>query len=146
MIINILKAYEAGELLVESLISSYLQRIVSEDGAFKAVIHINNNAVNEAKKLDVFSRKNKKLKGCLHGIPVIIKANIKTNDDILTSCGSILLENIYANENASIVDWLHHEGAVIIGKRKFGYYELGYFAFRTQKFSRTDRLVRYFLL
>ena len=116
MIINILKAYEAGELLVENLISSYLQRIVSQDGAFNAVIHINNNAVNEAKKLDVFFRKNKKLKGRLHGIPVIIKANIKTNDDLPTSCGSILLENYYANENARIVDWLHKEGAVIIGK------------------------------
>ena len=116
MIIKILKAYEAGELLVERLISNYLQRIVSQDETFKAVIHINNNAVNEAKTLDVFFRKNKKLKGRLHGIPVIIKANIKTNDDLPTSCGSILLENYYANENARIVDWLHHEGAVIIGK------------------------------
>jgi Asp-tRNA(Asn)/Glu-tRNA(Gln) amidotransferase A subunit family amidase len=116
MIINILKAYEAGEILVESLISNYLQRIISQDDAFNAVIHINNNAVNEAKTLDAFFRKNKKLKGRLHGIPVIIKANIKTNGDLPTSCGSILLENYYANENALIVDWLHHEGAIIIGK------------------------------
>ena len=97
-------------------INSFLKFIKEKDFTYNSIIQINTLALNEAEKLDNYFKKNKKLKGRLHGIPVLIKDNIKTKDYLATSCGSIIFKDFYSDENAQIVDWLLSEGAVILGK------------------------------
>jgi Asp-tRNA(Asn)/Glu-tRNA(Gln) amidotransferase A subunit family amidase len=116
MILEILKSYQQEECSVESVIERYIHFIMDEDSNYKSIIHLSQISLQKAKELDHNFKNTRKLKGRLHGIPVVIKANIYTNDDLPTSCGSLILKDFYPNRNANIVDWLIHEGAIIIGK------------------------------
>ena len=116
MILEILESYQQEVSSVESIIQRYTSLIVNEDSNYKSIIHLSQNSILKAKELDHYFKITRKLKGRLHGIPVVIKANIYTNDDLPTSCGSVILKDFYPNRNAKIVDWLIHEGAIIIGK------------------------------
>ena len=116
MILEILKSYQQEECSVESVIERYIRLIMDEDSNYKSIIHLSQISLLKAKELDHNFKNTQKLKGRLHGIPVVIKANIYTNDDLPTSCGSLILKDFYPNRNANIVDWLIHEGAIIIGK------------------------------
>ena len=60
-------------------------------------------------------RKNGKLRGALHGIPVLLKDNIDTAN-INTTAGSLALENHKPKADAFIVKQLRAAGAVILGK------------------------------
>jgi Asp-tRNA(Asn)/Glu-tRNA(Gln) amidotransferase A subunit family amidase len=116
MILEMLKSYQQEESSVESIIEQYNRLIIDKDSNYKSIIHLSQNSLLKAKELDHNFNKTRKLKGRLHGIPVVIKANIFTADNIPTSCGSVILKDFYPNRNANIVDWLIHEGAIIIGK------------------------------
>lgn len=52
----------------------------------------------------------------MHGIPVLLKDNIETNDSMHTSAGTIALEQNISSEDAFLVTKLREAGAVIIGK------------------------------
>jgi Asp-tRNA(Asn)/Glu-tRNA(Gln) amidotransferase A subunit family amidase len=116
MILEILKSYEQEVCSVESIIEEYMRFIEVEDSIYNSIIHLSQNSILKAKELDHNFKNTRKLKGRLHGIPVVIKANIYTNDDLPSSCGSVILKDFYPNRNATIVDWLIQEGAIIIGK------------------------------
>jgi Asp-tRNA(Asn)/Glu-tRNA(Gln) amidotransferase A subunit family amidase len=116
MILEILISYQQEVYSVESIIERYIRFIKDEDSSYKSIIHLSQNSISKAKELDHNFKNTQKLKGRLHGIPVVIKANICTNEDLPTSCGSFILKDFYPNRNANIVDWLIQEGAIIIGK------------------------------
>tara|TARA_B110000285_G_scaffold220038_1_gene271361 strand:+ start:2037 stop:3353 length:1317 start_codon:yes stop_codon:yes gene_type:complete len=116
MILELIHAYGTDKLTVEESIGDYLSRIEELDDQFKAIIHKNERALDDARELDHYKKKTNKLKGKLHGVPVVLKANIETNDSMPTSCGSVLLKDHFSNKNAEIVKWLISEGAVILGK------------------------------
>lgn len=116
MILEILKSYQQEVCSVESIIEQYTRFIEDEDSNYNSIIHLSQNSILKAKELDHNFKITRKLKGRLHGIPVVIKANIYTNDDLPSSCGSVILKDFYPNRNATIVDWLIQEGAIIIGK------------------------------
>ncbi len=61
-------------------------------------------------------RKNGKVRGPLHGIPVLIKDNINTGDNMHTTAGSLTLADNFAPQDAFIVHQLSKAGAVILGK------------------------------
>ena len=69
-----------------------------------------------AEALD-YERKTKGVSNSLHGIPVLLKDNIETNDSMHTSAGTIALEQNISSEDAFLVTKLREAGAVIIGKR-----------------------------
>ena len=107
-----------GSLTSESLTQAYLDRIANLDKKgprLNAVIEINPDALNIAKELDQ-ERKNGKIRGPLHGIPVLIKDNIDTGDKMMTTAGSLALEGNQAAQDAFIVRQLRLSGAVILGK------------------------------
>jgi amidase len=80
------------------------------------VIELNPEALAIAKTLDA-ERKAGKLRGPLHGIPVLIKDNIDTADAMKTTAGSLaLVEAPRPGADAFIVQQLRAAGAVIIGK------------------------------
>lgn len=61
-------------------------------------------------------RKDGKIRGPLHGIPVVIKDNIDTADKMMTTAGALAMVGNYAKKDAFIVTQLRNAGAVIIAK------------------------------
>ena len=109
---------ESGELSARQIAELYLQRIeaVDKSGPFlNSVIELNPDALEIADALDA-ERKAGKLRGSLHGIPVLVKDNIDTNDRMQTTAGSLALEGNYAAKDAYIVKQLRKAGALILGK------------------------------
>jgi amidase len=106
---------ESGELTSERICQKYLDRINAVDPKLKAVIELNPDALQIAQSLDE-ERKNGKVRGPLHGIPVMIKDNIDTGDKMQTTAGSLALEGNIVAEDAFIVKKLRDAGAVLLGK------------------------------
>src|SRR5690606_39085511 len=73
------------------------------------------HALDIADALD-FQRKEGKVRGPMHGIPVLIKDNIDTSDKMMTTAGSLALQGNYAKKDACIVSQLREAGAVLLGK------------------------------
>ncbi len=103
------------EITAESICQKYLDRIKLVDPSLKSVIEINPDTLEIARKLDE-ERKAGKVRGPLHGIPVLIKDNIDTFDKMQTTAGSLALEGNIANIDAFIVQKLRDAGAVLLGK------------------------------
>jgi amidase len=117
-IIEIQTLMEKGELSAKKLTEMYLTRIheVDKNGPkLNAIIEINPEAIKIAENLDK-ERKNKEIRGSLHGIPVIIKDNINTADKMQTTAGSIAFKGHIASKDAFIVKKLREAGAIILGK------------------------------
>ena len=107
---------KSGELSAKSIVEKYLARIKAIDGKLNSVIEINPDALRIAEELDN-ERKNGKLRGSLHGIPVLIKDNIDTADKMKTTAGSLaLMDAPTPKQDAFIVQQLRKSGAIILGK------------------------------
>lgn len=107
-----------GELSSEYLVSWYLDRIEAIDDSgptLNAVIEINPHALQIARALDEEWQVSGP-RGPLHGIPVLLKANIDTADRMRTTAGSLALEFHRATTDAFLVSRLRDAGAVILGK------------------------------
>ena len=111
-------AMAAGSLTAVSLASQYLARIEAIDKRgprLNAVIELNPDALAIARALDQ-ERAAGKLRGPLHGIPVLLKDNIATGDRMSTSAGSLALDGVRASRDAFVAAQLRAAGAVILGK------------------------------
>lgn len=109
---------KTGALTSRSITQIYLKRIESIDKsgpAINSVIEVNPDALAIADMMDK-ERKSGKVRGPLHGIPVLIKDNIDTADKMMTTAGSIALEGNFPSTDAFIVKKLREAGAVILGK------------------------------
>jgi amidase len=107
-----------GEYSSRAVTEMYLKRIemIDKSGpAINSVIEINPDALGIADAMDK-ERKNGKLRGPLHGIPVLIKDNINTGDKMMTTAGALALVGNIASEDAFIVKQLREAGAVLLGK------------------------------
>ncbi|WPV00442.1 amidase [Mucilaginibacter sp. cycad4] len=96
----------------------YLKRIdqIDKKGIMlNSVIELNKDALNMADAMDR-ERGKGKVRGPLHGIPVLIKDNINTGDNMHTTAGSLALADNFAKQDAFIVHKLREAGAVILGK------------------------------
>lgn len=96
----------------------YLKRIdqIDKKGIMlNSVIELNKDALNMADAMDR-EREKGKMRGPLHGIPVLIKDNINTGDNMHTTAGSLALADNFAKQDAFIVHKLREAGAVILGK------------------------------
>lgn len=109
---------KSGEYAARKIVEIYLQRIADIDKsgpAINAVIELNPDALAIADTLDT-ERKSGKLRGPMHGIPVLLKDNIDTGDEMQTTAGSLALEGHQATKDAFIVQRLREAGAIILGK------------------------------
>src|SRR5437868_12615310 len=109
---------ESGQYTAHRLTELYLQRIADVDRAgpsLHAVIETNPDALEIADALDG-ERAAGRVRGPLHGIPVLIKDNIATADRMQTTAGSLALVDARPPRDAFIADRLRQAGAVIIGK------------------------------
>jgi amidase len=108
----------SGEYSSVSITKLYLKRIDSIDRkgpALNSIIEINPDALSIAAAMDA-ERKAGKVRGPLHGIPVLIKDNINSGDKMMTTAGSLALEGHHAAKDAFIVGQLRAAGAVLLGK------------------------------
>lgn len=108
----------SGKYTAHSLASKYLERIddVDKHGpAINAVLELNPDALAIASDLDQ-ERKAKGARGPLHGIPVLIKDNIDTNDRMTTTAGSLALGGSIPLQDSHVAKKLREAGAVILGK------------------------------
>ncbi len=109
---------DSGEMTARQIADMYLRRIAmfdQQDGSTNAVIELNPDALTIADQLDA-ERSSGKKRGPLHGIPVLIKDNIDTNDRMSTTAGSLALEGNIAQRDAFLVERLRANGALILGK------------------------------
>jgi amidase len=112
------EAMRAGRQTARSLTQAYLERIqeVDKQGpSLNSVIELNPDALTTAENLDN-ERKAGRVRGPLHGIPILIKDNIDTADRMQTTAGSLALVGQPAPRDAYIVEKLRESGAVILGK------------------------------
>jgi amidase len=96
----------------------YLERIATLDRhgpALRSIIELNPDALQMAAALDA-ERATGKLRGPLHGMPVVIKDNIATGDQMATTAGSLALDGVRATRDAYLVERLRAAGGVILGK------------------------------
>lgn len=108
----------AGTTSAVQLTEQYLARIEAVDRAgptLRSVIETNPEALQIAAQLDA-ERKAGKVRGPLHGLPVLIKDNIDTADRMMTSAGSLALATTPALMDAGIVQRMRAAGVVILGK------------------------------
>ena len=109
---------QSGKLTSAALTAAYLQRIAEVDQAgpkLHAIIELNPDALAIAAQLDA-ERKAGKVRGPLHGIPVLLKDNIATADKMETTAGSLALVGARPPHDAALVAQLRAAGAVILGK------------------------------
>ena len=97
------------------LTKGYLDRIAELNPVLNAIIETNPNALQIAKRLDR-ERRVGRVRGPFHGIPVIVKDNIATDDDMETTAGSLALVGSRVPADASLVRQLREAGAIILGK------------------------------
>ena len=107
-----------GELTAEQLTGFYLDRIDALDRnglVLNSIIEVNPDALEIARALDR-ERAASGPRGPLHGIPVVLKANIDTADRMDTTAGSLALAGHKAPADAFLVARLRDSGAVILAK------------------------------
>ena len=109
---------KSGQFNARSLTEKYLARIEEVDKRgpkLNSVIELNPDAPSIADGLDE-ERKAKHPLGPLHGIPVLIKDNIATDDRMMTTAGSLALVGAKAPKDSFLAQKLRAAGAVILGK------------------------------
>jgi amidase len=119
-------AMQNGTLTAEKLVQLCLDRIAAYDRAgpkIHAVMAMNPKALEIARQLDA-ERKAGKVRGPLHGIPVVFKDNVDTVD-MPTTGGSVLLEGNMAPDDAFLVKKLRDAGAIILAKVNLGEFANG---------------------
>jgi amidase len=112
-------AMVSGQLTSAGLTMGYINRIQSLNPTLHAVIELNPNAVAIATALDN-ERSAGHLRGPLHGIPVLVKDNIATKDNMQTTAGSLAIYSSQVPADAVIIQQLRAAGAVILGKSNLG--------------------------
>lgn len=105
----------SGALTSRALTLAYLQRINRLNPLLNAVIETNPNAVDISTQLDN-ERRAGQVRGPLHGIPLLLKDNIATDDQLQTTAGSLALLNSRVPADAPLTARLRAAGAIILGK------------------------------
>ena len=112
------RALASGGVTSEILTAAYLSRIARYDThgpEHRSVLALNPNALSAARTLDA-ERKAKRLRGPLHGIPIIVKDNIETGDPVATTAGSLCLARSLRPADAPLVARLRAAGAIVLAK------------------------------
>jgi amidase len=111
-------AMRSGAITSEWLVRADLARIEALDRAgpkLNSVLTLNPHAVADARRLDA-ERRAGRVRGPLHGVPVLIKDNIESADGAATTAGSLALRANVTGRDAPLVRRLTDAGAVILGK------------------------------
>jgi len=117
-IADLQEGMRSGKYTSRSLVQKYLERIDAIDKkgpGLNSLIELNPDALDIADTLDK-ERKEKGVRGPMHGIPVVIKDNLDTADKMATTAGSLALVGSKPPSDSFAVQQLRRAGAVILGK------------------------------
>jgi len=117
-IADLQRRMESGHESSRSLTEKYIARIDAMDRkgpSLHSVLEVNPDAASIAQSLDA-ERKAGKVRGPLHGIPILLKDNIGTSDRMTTTAGSLALEGSIPPADAFLAKKLRDAGAVLLGK------------------------------
>lgn len=109
-------AIQQRELSCSQLIQQYLNRIERYNKALGAILHINANALETARRLDDSFAATGKLSGALHCIPVAVKDAIDTVELPSTGGSTAPFANLHPPADATVVARLRRAGAIILAK------------------------------
>ncbi len=112
-----------GNLTVEEFISNTLEHIKKTDKKLHAFLSINEQSIEQAKKIDKKLKLHEKVGSCF-GMPISIKDNICVKGT-KTTCASKVLENFIAPYDATVISKLKSEDAIIIGKVNLDEFAMG---------------------
>jgi amidase len=112
-------AMASGQITSAALTMGYIKRIQSLNPTLHAVIEVNPNAVAIATALDN-ERRAGNVRGPLHGIPLLVKDNIATADNMQTTAGSLAIYGSQVPADAPLIQKLRAAGAIILGKANLG--------------------------
>jgi amidase len=112
-------AMASGQLTSRELTHGYIRRIQSLNPLLHSVIELNPNAIAIASQLDN-ERRRGQVRGPLHGIPLLVKDNIATDDQMQTTAGSLAIYGNHVPGDAVIIQQLRAAGAIILGKSNLG--------------------------
>jgi amidase len=105
----------AGRTTSVELVKLYEQRIAVLNPKLHAVIAINPDALTQAAASDA-ARKAGKPQGPLAGLPILLKDNIETADNLPTTAGSLALAHNVTRRDAPLAARLRAAGAIVLGK------------------------------
>ncbi len=115
---DIAVAIKDGRTTSVAVTQAYLDRIENIDNSgptLNSIIATMPDALEQAKKLDEELAAGK-MRGPLHGVPIVVKDNIEVAGNVPTTAGSFALINNITNRDAPLVTGLRRSGAVILGK------------------------------
>ena len=115
---EIAKALSSGEISAEELVELYLLRIARIDRSgpeLQSVLTLNPDILQQARALDQKRAAGDPL-GPLHGVPILLKDNIETRDQMATTAGALALKENFADRDSPLVAGLREAGALILGK------------------------------
>jgi amidase len=105
-----------GRYTSKRLVELYLGRIAAIDAdTVRSMLAQNPDAARDAERLDA-ERAAGKLRGPLHGVPIVVKGNLDTADRMPTTAGSLALAGHLARQDAHVVERLRAAGCVLLGK------------------------------
>jgi len=111
-------AMSTGQCTAQDLVRACQERIAAIDHGgpgIRSVLELNPDALSIAAALDQ-ERTDGHLRGPLHGIPVLLKDNIDTADQMLTTAGSLALVGSRVTQDATVAQKLRAAGAILLGK------------------------------
>ncbi len=106
---------QSGATTAKDLVEGFRQVIAADDDAFNAVAFLNPDADMIADGLDQ-ERAEGRVRGPLHGVPILLKDNLNTGDGMMTSAGSLALDGSIAPADSHVAARLRDAGAVLLGK------------------------------
>lgn len=112
------EGYRQGVYSIKEITQAYLDRIEKVDfngPELRSIIQVNPEAIAIAEALDKEWAEGK-IRGPLHGIPVVLKDNIDTHDLMNTTAGSRALKNSKPLQDSQVAKKLREAGAVILAK------------------------------
>lgn len=113
MIKSKVKLIREGKLSAEKNISGFIDKIKNDNKNLNIVLHLNENAVFQAKEIDEKIAHGKKV-GKLAGIGFLVKSNINVKG-LICNCASRTLENYKSGFNATVIEKLLREDAIVLG-------------------------------
>jgi aspartyl-tRNA(Asn)/glutamyl-tRNA(Gln) amidotransferase subunit A len=121
---EIRERFTKGDISAKEILHSTYERIAQRDGEVGAFLALTKeHAHQKAEDLDRMRKDGKSL-GRLAGVPIAVKDNIHVKGE-LTTCGSNFLKNYRAPFNATAIELLEKEGAIVVGKTNLDEFAMG---------------------
>lgn len=112
-----------GNISAEDFVAATIEHIDRIDAKLHAFLDINNDAVDQARKIDKKIKSNEKTGSCF-GMPISIKDNICIKNS-KTTCASKMLEDYVSPYDATVITKLKNEDAIFIGKANMDEFAMG---------------------